>query len=120
VTASYTCPRCGSTSHHLRDAAEGYCGNCHDWTREPPGHYFTDGCCDRPRAEHQDTPEEITEWNQWADTEPGLEHRLAIRQAQLQRLIELHAPEVILDNQRRMVREIEEELGPGGEAGQQP
>jgi len=32
---SFTCPRCGMTSHNPRDAEEGYCGNCHDWTAEP-------------------------------------------------------------------------------------
>lgn len=26
------CPRCGLTSHHPNDVAEGYCGHCHDWT----------------------------------------------------------------------------------------
>jgi hypothetical protein len=30
---SFTCPRCGMTSHNPADAVEGYCGNCHDWTR---------------------------------------------------------------------------------------
>ena len=30
---SFTCPRCGMTSHHPRDVEEGYCGNCHGWTR---------------------------------------------------------------------------------------
>jgi hypothetical protein len=29
---SFTCPRCGRTSHHPQDVAEGYCGHCHDWT----------------------------------------------------------------------------------------
>ncbi len=29
---SITCPVCGMTSHHPKDIAEGYCGNCHDWT----------------------------------------------------------------------------------------
>lgn len=29
---SYTCPRCGRTSHHRIDEMEGYCGACHDWT----------------------------------------------------------------------------------------
>jgi hypothetical protein len=32
--ASFTCPRCGAESHHPMDAAEGYCGACHDWTGE--------------------------------------------------------------------------------------
>jgi hypothetical protein len=30
---AFTCPRCGRTSHHPTDEAEGYCGACHDWTR---------------------------------------------------------------------------------------
>jgi len=29
---SITCPRCGMTSYNPNDIAEGYCGNCHDWT----------------------------------------------------------------------------------------
>jgi hypothetical protein len=32
--ANFTCPRCGRTSHHPKDAEEGYCGACHDWTRD--------------------------------------------------------------------------------------
>lgn len=28
-----TCPRCGLTSYHANDVEQGYCGNCHDWTR---------------------------------------------------------------------------------------
>ncbi len=31
----FTCPRCGRTSYHPTDKAEGYCGNCHDWTGQP-------------------------------------------------------------------------------------
>lgn len=30
--ASFTCPRCGRTSHHPTDVEESYCANCHDWT----------------------------------------------------------------------------------------
>ena len=33
---SFTCPRCGMTSHHPKDEEQGYCGNCHDFTA-PPG-----------------------------------------------------------------------------------
>jgi ribosomal protein S27AE len=33
LTESYTCPRCGRTSYHPDDIREGYCGACHDWTR---------------------------------------------------------------------------------------
>jgi rubrerythrin len=29
---SITCPQCGMTSYNPTDIAEGYCGNCHDWT----------------------------------------------------------------------------------------
>ena len=32
---AYTCPRCRRTSYHPVDAAEGYCGACHDWTGSP-------------------------------------------------------------------------------------
>lgn len=32
----FTCPRCGRTSHHPTDKQEGYCGACHDWTRDAP------------------------------------------------------------------------------------
>ena len=34
---SVTCPRCGRTSHHPQDVAEGYCGACHDWTSPRQG-----------------------------------------------------------------------------------
>lgn len=33
--ACVTCPRCGRTSRHPTDVAEGYCGACHDWTSAP-------------------------------------------------------------------------------------
>ena len=33
--ASITCPVCGMTSYHPVDIAEGYCGNCHDFTGVP-------------------------------------------------------------------------------------
>jgi hypothetical protein len=29
---SITCPVCMMTSYNPTDIAEGYCGNCHDWT----------------------------------------------------------------------------------------
>jgi hypothetical protein len=28
----FRCPHCGMVSHNPNDIAEGYCGNCHDWT----------------------------------------------------------------------------------------
>lgn len=34
--STFTCPRCGRTSHNPNDAEQGYCGACHDWTAGPP------------------------------------------------------------------------------------
>jgi len=31
---SYVCPRCGARSYNPNDIREGYCGRCHDWTRD--------------------------------------------------------------------------------------
>jgi len=31
---SITCPVCDMTSYHPSDIAEGYCGNCHEFTGE--------------------------------------------------------------------------------------
>jgi ribosomal protein L37E len=31
---TFTCPRCGSTSWHVEDVRQGYCGACHAFTRE--------------------------------------------------------------------------------------
>jgi len=28
----FVCPVCGMVSYHPTDIAEGFCGNCHDWT----------------------------------------------------------------------------------------
>lgn len=28
---SFTCPRCGRTTHHPEDVRQRYCGSCHDW-----------------------------------------------------------------------------------------
>jgi uncharacterized C2H2 Zn-finger protein len=30
--AYFRCPRCNKVSYNADDIAEGYCGNCHDWT----------------------------------------------------------------------------------------
>ena len=32
---TFTCPRCGATSHHPKDEEHGYCGRCHDFTGHP-------------------------------------------------------------------------------------
>jgi hypothetical protein len=57
-----TCPRCGMTSNHPEDVAQGYCGNCHDWT-SPRGYVSEDPWPTTP----------ITMWSphaaQLADTE---------------------------------------------------
>lgn len=29
---TFTCPKCGRTSHHPEDAEAGYCGSCHEFT----------------------------------------------------------------------------------------
>ena len=34
VADPFRCPVCNMVSHHPMDMAEGYCGNCHDWTRD--------------------------------------------------------------------------------------
>ena len=120
---SFTCPRCGMTSHHPRDVQEGYCGACHDWTRGVittaqrdwgleiyPDHYASEGCCGIPARQHPLTPDEAREAREWLGTEPGLLERLERRRAQLKRLEELHAPDAILARQRQMVTEIEEKL----------
>jgi hypothetical protein len=36
IGLSFTCPKCGRTSHHPEDEAQGYCGHCHAFTREEP------------------------------------------------------------------------------------
>lgn len=56
------------------------------------------------------TPKQAREINAWLETEPGMTDRLERRKAQLARLEALEAPEIILAEQRRMVREIEEKL----------
>jgi hypothetical protein len=43
AVVTFACPRCSATSAHPTDAAEGYCGACHDWTG-------TDGRCGMPRS----------------------------------------------------------------------
>jgi len=42
-----TCPICRMTSYNPTDIAEGYCGNCHDWTtpRMPFTRIEHDGPC---------------------------------------------------------------------------
>lgn len=31
----FVCPRCGRKSHNEHDMTHGYCGACHEYTREP-------------------------------------------------------------------------------------
>ena len=35
---SFTCPKCGRTSYHPKDAEEGYCGACNEWTGPANAH----------------------------------------------------------------------------------
>lgn len=55
--------------------------------------------------EEKSLDQEERELIAWMGTEPGLMQRLAYREAQLARLTELGAPEIILENARRLVRE---------------
>lgn len=83
-----------------------------DWVLPPPpDHPYADGCCDRPHAEHELTEAERSAYTAWMETEPGLRQRLAHRKAQLARLIALGADGVILENQRRMIKEVADQLG---------
>jgi len=34
VNGTFTCPKCGMTSHSPQDAKFGWCGNCEDFTGE--------------------------------------------------------------------------------------
>ena len=61
---SITCPKCGRTSHHIKDVFYRYCGNCHAFHDDmklfvrplkmnPFGHI--EGCaCDDCRAAHKE------------------------------------------------------------------
>jgi ribosomal protein S27AE len=31
---NFKCPKCGSVSYNLNDIAQGYCGRCHEFTRD--------------------------------------------------------------------------------------
>ncbi|MCL1871930.1 MAG: hypothetical protein FWF90_16160 [Promicromonosporaceae bacterium] len=54
---TFTCPRCGSTSHNPHDVAEGYCGHCHDWTGQPrPDLALTPGMFDGIVSVDLETP----------------------------------------------------------------
>jgi ribosomal protein L37E len=55
--ATFTCPRCGRTSHNPNDAREGYCGACHDWTGED----------DWLAAENQRHEDEMAQRREWLD-----------------------------------------------------
>jgi hypothetical protein len=57
---SITCPRCGRTSHHPVDIAEGYCGACHDWTSAPL-------CRDCGRQLAPGVAEEAAQWRTIGD-----------------------------------------------------
>jgi hypothetical protein len=132
MSVSFTCPRCGATSHHPRDVQEGYCGACRDWTRGEtvpagsgivtraqqdwgpeihPDHYPYEGCCEIPADEHPLTPAEASAVNAWMETEPGMRERLARREARYARLAELDAGPVILAYARKAVNDMRRKLG---------
>lgn len=35
ATESFVCPACSAESFHPKDVEYGYCGRCHDFTRDP-------------------------------------------------------------------------------------
>ena len=53
---AFKCPKCGRTSQHPRDAAEQYCGHCHQFVE------FMEPCpeCDG-RGEVLDAPSDVLE-----------------------------------------------------------
>ncbi len=57
MKASYTCPRCGRTSHDPNDVRERYCGNCHDWTQL--GAVYPGTALRKAMAEHPDFVAEV-------------------------------------------------------------
>lgn len=63
TTPSITCPKCGRTSHHPDDMAEGYCGACHEYTRglvtRPCAR--CDGCGQVANSDDQEP------WTAWLD-----------------------------------------------------
>jgi hypothetical protein len=54
-TPAFTCPCCGSVSHHPSDTEQGYCGRCHWWTGDPvlgPPH-LAESCGQRANPEFE-------------------------------------------------------------------
>lgn len=76
-----------------------------------PDHYASEGCCELAPREHPLTPEEVRAAREWDETEAGLRLRLQRREASFARMSEQGVPEVMLNNQRRMVNDIRRRLG---------
>ena len=83
-----------------------------DWGMDvEPDHYASEGCCELAPGEHPMTPEEAQARRGWDETEPGLRLRLQRREASFARMSEQGVPDVMLNNQRRMVNDIRRRLG---------
>lgn len=90
--ASGECPCCMGAA--FQDRGDGFCRTCphekgfHGWTRA-----------------------EADAWAAWAATEPGLRHRLKLREDRLGRFLDLDAGPVLVANAVRHVNEIRAQLG---------
>lgn len=67
---SYTCKKCGRTSHNPNDWRERYCGACHQFEWEEPGRHFT---LDENNVPQPATLMESVEWK----GSPAGRHHLA-------------------------------------------
>jgi hypothetical protein len=82
-----------------------------DWGPEIwPDHYWSEGCCELDQAAHPLTPAESERLRQWLQTEAGLQAQLASRLAAFDRLLDLHAPDVILATQRELITKTKRRL----------
>ena len=61
--ASFTCPKCGRTSHNPHDAEHGYCGACHDWTGDRQWRSLVELVAENDAAEVDELPRDKT----WID-----------------------------------------------------
>lgn len=66
---AFTCPRCGMTSHHPDDQREGYCGNCHDWTRLTPVKEYPSGMPPEKPGPHLHLPTAFARIESYPDLE---------------------------------------------------
>jgi hypothetical protein len=64
---SFTCPRCAMTSYNPTDAERGYCGNCHDFTRDSLP----------TKADYEDVLSQLDTWHTARDVPPDDMNRLS-------------------------------------------